>query len=79
MTKMEFLDSLNWKEGKPPAWADEGFERSLKDGLPSMAIKVDSGEILILGDCNSSFGICDDCTEFDRTNIVAYAYFWEEE
>jgi len=44
---------------------------------PGTLIRMSNGNEFLIGDINSIRGVCDDCTEFNETEIVmAYRVVW---
>jgi hypothetical protein len=82
MTKQQFFDSLVWISGMPPVEVFENggtWEQSLAGGSPPMAVKMNNGDLYILGNASLNFGECDCCSCYDRLDIVAYSYlYWGE-
>lgn len=44
---------------------------------PGDVLKLRSGQVVLVGDVNILLGVCDDCIDFDRGDIVAVASIWE--
>ena len=76
MKRKEWLDSLDWREGPPPA---ELFDDYMPVGL---VIRWKGGDDHLVGDVNQAAGGCSCCRSFwpseeSRQEIAAWALLFE--
>lgn len=73
-----------WIEGPPPVVREPDGTKSYLQ--PGTLIEVDQVELwpdespfFLVGHINDSFGVCNDCTRFDRENIIRHKIVWTPE
>jgi hypothetical protein len=70
-----------------PCYINNNFRETEIDSLvfrglvkPGMLVRLKNGLEYLIGDVNLNRGVCDDCTAFDKDDIiVAYKIVWEKD
>lgn len=63
---------LEWKEAEPPEDYSEALAYWNEILKPGTIVMSKYNHVCLVGDINVLLGVCDDCTRFDRDDIVAY-------
>lgn len=45
---------------------------------PGDVLKLNSGQLVLVGDVNTLLGVCDDCRDFGPGDIEAMASIWDK-